>query len=72
MRIKEVVESSVAEASGLLADDIILRAAGFETATTADLIEVVKRQTPGTWLPLNIRRDDEELQVIAKFPQSFD
>ena len=72
VRIKEVVESSVAEASGLLADDIILHAAGFETATTADLIEVVKRQAPGTWLPLNIRRDDGELQVIAKFPQRFD
>ncbi len=72
VRIKEVVAGSVAEESGLLADDIVLHAAGFETATTADLIEVVKRQAPGTWMPLNIRRDDGELQVIAKFPQQFD
>ncbi|HEY5739154.1 MAG TPA: ChaN family lipoprotein [Gammaproteobacteria bacterium] len=72
VRIKEIIEDSVAEASGLLADDIILRAADFETTTTAELIEVVKRQAPGTWLPLNIRRGDEELQLIAKFPQRFE
>ena len=72
VRIKEVIEGSVAGASGLLADDIILHAAGFETTTTTELIEVVKRQAPGTWLPLTIRRGDEELQVIAKFPLRFE
>ena len=72
VRIKEVIEDSVAEASGMLADDIILQAAGFDTTTTTELIEVVRQQAPGTWLPLNIRRGDEELQVIAKFPQRFE
>jgi len=33
-----------------------------------DLMEVVARQAPGTWLPLSIRRDGQEIDIIAKFP----
>jgi len=72
VRVMEVVADSVAEQSGLQADDIILRAAGFATATTTALIEVIQRQAPGTWLPLAVRRDKRELEVIARFPQDFE
>jgi len=72
VRVMEVVANSVADKSGLQAGDIILRAAGFDTATTMALIEVIQRQAPGTWLPLAVMRDKRELEVIARFPQDFE
>ena len=67
-RINRVVGESVAEAAGLKAGDDVLRAAGLEMRNPDDLVEVVGRQAPGTWLPLSIRRDGEEIEVVAKFP----
>jgi uncharacterized iron-regulated protein len=67
-RVKQVVAGSVAEATGLRADDDIVRAAGLEMRKPDDLVEVVGRQAPGTWLPLSIRRDGQESDLIAKFP----
>ena len=67
-KINQVVANSVAEATGLKAGDHVVRAAGLEIRTTEELIEVVGRQAPGTWLPLSIRRDGQEIEFIAKFP----
>lgn len=72
VRVMRVVDDSVAAATGIRKGDVIQAAAGFETATTADLIEVVQRQAPGTWLPLKLLRDDKNIEMIAKFPQSFE
>lgn len=72
VRVMEVVADSVAQQSGLQAGDIILRAAGFDTATTAALIEVIERQAPGTWLPLAVLRDTRVFEVIARFPRDFE
>jgi S1-C subfamily serine protease len=58
----------VAEITGLQAGDHILRAAGLETQKPDDVVEIIGRQAPGTWLPLSIRRDGQELDLIAKFP----
>jgi uncharacterized iron-regulated protein len=71
VRIMNVFESSVAESAGLEIGDIVLSAAGFPVARVGDLIEIVQRQAPGTWLPLSIRRDGAELDVLAKFPSRF-
>ena len=72
VRVTEVFEDTVAQASGIEAGDVILAAAGFETAATGDLIEIIQRQAPGTWLPLKIRRGDEVVEITARFPQSFE
>ena len=40
--------------------------------TAASLVEVIQRQSPGTWLPLEILRDGETLELVARFPQSFE
>jgi len=32
-----------------------------------DVIEAVQRQAPGTWLPLRVTRDNETIEIIAKF-----
>jgi hypothetical protein len=33
-----------------------------------EVVEIVQRQAPGTWLPLKVRRGDNTLELIAKFP----
>jgi S1-C subfamily serine protease len=67
-----VVEGSVAAQCGLLEGDLIEAAAGFNTTTNVSLIEIIQRQAPGTWLPLKVKRGDETLELLAKFPQSFE
>ncbi len=68
VRVMRVMKNSVAEASGLAEDDLIVEAAGRPIANTGDLIAVVGRQAPGTWLPLRLRRGEETLEMVAKFP----
>jgi uncharacterized iron-regulated protein len=72
VRVMEVVAGSVAEQAGMQAGDVIYRAAGFEVLSTGQLIEVIQRQAPGTWLPLQILRAKAEIELLARFPQSFD
>jgi uncharacterized iron-regulated protein len=67
-RIAQVAGQSVAEATGLLAGDQVVRAAGLEMRNIDDLVDTVARQAPGTWLPLSIRRDGQEIELTAKFP----
>ena len=68
VRLLEIVDDSIAAATELSAGDVIVEAAGTRLETTADLVEVVSRQAPGTWLPLNVMRDGEKLELVAKFP----
>ena len=68
-RISRVVGDSVAEAAGLKAG----RSGGagsrrWRCEIPDDLVDVVGRQAPGTWLPLSIKRDGQEIDLIAKFP----
>ena len=37
-----------------------------------DLIQIVQRQAPGTWLPLKVRRSGEDIEIVAKFPTKFE
>lgn len=72
VRISEVLEGSVAEAAALAPGDIVVSAAGFPIRRVSDLIEIVRRQAPGTWLPLTIKRDGEDIEVVAKFATEFE
>ncbi len=69
--IQQVSSQSVAEATGLAQGDVIVEAAGVPIAETGELITIVQRQAPGTWLPLVVRRDSEQLDFVAKFPTTF-
>ncbi len=71
-RVRQVVEDSVAAAVGILEGDVIQSAAGFDIPDIAALIEIVRRQAPGTWMPLVVRRGDESLEFVARFPQQFE
>ena len=72
VRVLEVEQDSVAEATDLRPGDVILAAAATPTEHSATLIEIVQRQAPGTWLPLEVKRDEEIIELVAKFPPRFD
>ena len=67
-RILQVEKGSIAETSGLRDADVITEIAGVEVKQTDAVAEAVRRQAPGTWLPLKIRRGGETIEIIAKFP----
>ena len=68
VKVGKVLPGSVAEAAGLKPDDVIVKAAGVAVAKPDDLIAIVRRQAPGTWLPLALRRGKETLDLVGRFP----
>jgi S1-C subfamily serine protease len=46
----------------------VVAAAGERVSSASDLIAAVRRQAPGTWLPLKIVRAGKEIDLVAKFP----
>jgi uncharacterized iron-regulated protein len=69
VRIADVTAGSLAEKSGLQRGDRILSVAGKSITATAALVAAVRTQPPGTWLPLEIGRDGQTLELIVKFPR---
>jgi uncharacterized iron-regulated protein len=68
VRIVRVLPDSVAAAAEIEADDVIVSAAGRAIRNPQDLVSIVARQAPGTWLPLVVLRKGESLERIARFP----
>ncbi|MDY7115202.1 ChaN family lipoprotein [Halomonas sp. SSL-5] len=68
VRVARVEPDSVAQASGLHEDDIISAAAGRPLGSPGELIDLVRRQAPGTLLPLEVVRDGEIRELLARFP----
>lgn len=68
VRVAAVTDGSVAAAAGLKPGDLVTRAAGQPVRRAGDLSGLVRKQTPGTWLPLVVRRDGAEVELVAKFP----
>ncbi|MBA2779820.1 ChaN family lipoprotein [Billgrantia kenyensis] len=68
IEVHGILDGSVAERAGLEEGDIILRAAGEALGRPADLTRLVQRQPPGTLLPLEVRRNGEEREILARFP----
>jgi uncharacterized iron-regulated protein len=67
-RIESVEAGSVAAAAGLRAGDVLVGLAGREVRRNADVSSAMARQVSGTWLPIRVRRDGVELELVAKFP----
>ena len=70
--VLQVEPGSIAEIADIQAADVITQIAGLEIKDTDDVINVVKRHAPGTWLPLTVKRGDEVMEIIAKFPALVD
>jgi S1-C subfamily serine protease len=66
--VVQVEKGSIAETAGIRDADIIVEAAGVPVKRTEDIVETVKRQPPGTWLPLTLKRGSDTSEIIAKFP----
>jgi len=66
--IRQVEKGSIAEVTGIRDGDVLIEMAGVPAKQAADLVEIVQRQAPGTWLPLKVKRGSETLELIAKFP----
>ncbi len=68
VRILKVEKGSPAEAAGVRDGDLLSEIAGVTPKQVGDVVEVVQRQAPGTWLPLKVRRGAATLELVAKFP----
>jgi len=68
VRILKVEKGSLAEAAGVRDGDFLSEIAGVTPKQVGDVVEVVRRQAPGTWLPLKVRRGEATLELVAKFP----
>ena len=68
VRIGQVAKDSIAEKTGLREGDVIVEIAGIAPKANADVAEVVQRQSPGTWLPIKVKRQGETVDLVAKFP----
>jgi uncharacterized iron-regulated protein len=67
-RVLQVEKGSIAETAGIRDSDVITEAASVMIKRMNDIVEIVKRQAPGTWLPLKVKRGGEPIEIIARFP----
>jgi S1-C subfamily serine protease len=66
--ILAVEAASVAAATGLRTDDVLVEVAGTPVKTAEEAKALVGRTAPGTWLPLKLKRQAELVELTAKFP----
>ena len=66
--VREVVRGSIAERAGVRAGDVLTQVAGRAVSEIADVVAAVQRQAPGTWLPLTVKRGDQLVELVARFP----
>ncbi len=67
-RVLQVEKASIAEVAGIRDSDLISDAAGVPIKRLDDIVSIVKRQAPGTWLPLRLKRGGDTIEIVAKFP----
>jgi len=68
VKIGKVVAGSIAETLELQANDVITSMAGKLIVDVSEVIKTVQATQFGTWLPFTIKRGDELLDKVAKFP----
>jgi uncharacterized iron-regulated protein len=68
LKISALTAGSLAEKTGLRAGDRIVEIAGRPASSSGDAVAAIRRQPPGTWLPLRIVRGDSTLDLIVQFP----
>jgi S1-C subfamily serine protease len=68
VKVSSVMEGSIAAATDLRAGDVLVEVAGTAVKTSEEVRAIVGRTAPGTWLPLKARRQNETIELTAKFP----
>ncbi|MCW5622180.1 MAG: ChaN family lipoprotein [Burkholderiales bacterium] len=66
--VREVAKDSIAEHAGMQSGDVVTTIAGLPVGGTRDVIAAVRRQIPGTWLPIGVQRGTATLELVARFP----
>jgi S1-C subfamily serine protease len=64
----EVEPNSLADKTGVKAGDRIVSVAGSPASAVSNVVAAVRGALPGTWLPLQVRRGDSNVELIVKFP----
>ena len=68
VRIADVTIGSLAEATGLKTGDQIVEIAGLPVNRMLRAITAIRLQPAGTWLPLRVKRGEDTLELMIKFP----
>jgi len=70
VRVTRVTEGSVAQRAGIQSDDVIVSAAGANIDKPSQLVATIRKLAFGTWLPITVRREDNIVEIVAKFPSA--
>ncbi len=68
VRIVDVTAGSLAERTGLKAGDQIVEVASLPVNRPLLVVAAIRLQPAGTWLPLRVKRGEETLDLVVKFP----
>jgi S1-C subfamily serine protease len=68
VKVSSVSAGSIAAATDLRAGDVLVEVAGTAVKTSDEVRAIVSRMAPGTWLPLKAKRQNEMIELTAKFP----
>jgi len=68
VRIAEVTAGSLADRTGLKTGDRLLEVGGQSVTRVTPVIAAVRQQPDGSWLPMRIKRGEETLDMLVKFP----
>lgn len=68
LQISAVTAGSLAERTGLRVGDRIVEMAGRPAGSSSEAVAGIRRQPPGTWLPLRIARGEQQLDLVVQFP----
>jgi S1-C subfamily serine protease len=66
--IAEVTAGSLAERSGLRGGDKLVTMAGTPVQQVPAVVRAIRQQPAGTWLPVQVSRDAEVIDLVVKFP----
>ena len=61
-----VVEGGPAADAGLRARDRVVTVNGVPVSSSGDLLEQLRRESPGNWVQLTVERGEEELDLFAR------
>src|SRR5699024_8926122 len=68
VEIIDVMHGSLARQTGLKPGDQIVSIGGREVTGMDTVIDAIHAQPPGSWLPVEIRRDRKTVDLVIKFP----
>lgn len=66
--VTEVMSDSLAERSGLKSGDHLVEVAGLPARKLLPVMASIRQQPNGSWLPMRIKRGDDTLELVVKFP----